>query len=109
MGYHVDTWGEFRVEPEMSPGHIKLFNYYSRKKESWSARWVVNEKGTLLEWEDDFNKIQPDPEILEYLIQKYLKLWGYLLFGEVQYQGEAERDKGTIKIQSNRIVFMRKI
>ena len=44
-------------------------------------------------------------EWLQYLIDNFLKPWGYVLNGEVNWQGEREEDIGTILVASNLIIL----
>ncbi|MEG3844580.1 hypothetical protein QT986_30660, partial [Microcoleus sp. herbarium14] len=43
-------------------------------------------------------------EWLQYLIDNFLKPWGYVLRGEVNWQGEREEDAGMIWVENNTIV-----
>jgi hypothetical protein len=46
------------------------------------CQWIPSEDGLNIEW-DDGEKFYNFPQWLEYLIQHFLRPWGYVLAGEV--------------------------
>lgn len=64
------------------------------------CHWTPNQDGTSIEWngaEKFYNYI----EWIEYLINKLLVPWGYVLNGEVEWDGEDSSDMGMIIIENN--------
>ena len=66
------------------------------------CQWVPNEDGTAIVW-DDGEKFYNYVEWLEYLIEHFLKPWGYVLNGSVSYSGEEPDDRGWIHVKDNRV------
>jgi hypothetical protein len=64
------------------------------------CQWIPNEDGTAIVW-DDGEKFYCYVEWLEYLIEHFLRPWGYLLNGEIKWQGEDEADQGKIVVTDN--------
>lgn len=69
------------------------------------CQWVVGEQGETLEW-DGGEKFYYYVEWLEYLIEHFLKPWGYAVNGEVRWVGEDDEDRGTI-VAINNVVTRR--
>ncbi len=42
-------------------------------------------------------------EWLEYIIEHFLKPWGYVLNGSVEWRGEDDADLGVIYVHQNRV------
>jgi hypothetical protein len=66
------------------------------------CQWAPNEEGTAIEW-DGSEKFYRYVQWLEYLVAHFLGPWGYLLNGEVTWQGEDESDTGRIVVVENAI------
>lgn len=112
MGYSIDLRGEIEVTPELSTDHIaQLMSFYYRtNKED-----VEGAPGRYCCWLPiaDGTKIIPDEseghrdyaEWLEYLIEKFIKPWGYSLDGEVSYMGSdaSGEDRGILYVKDNRV------
>ncbi len=62
------------------------------------CQWMVN--NDHLEW-DGSEKFQSYVEWLEYLIDHFFNPWGYVLNGEIRWQGEDSDDRGVIYVQDN--------
>lgn len=62
-----------------------------------------NEEGTAIQWNGK-EKTYGDVEWISYLIKKILAPNGYVLNGEIEYQGEDTEDYGTIKVVDNEVV-----
>ena len=107
MGYHIDTWGEFKIEPAMTPGHVKLFNYFSKQLANYTGYWKAD--NNEIKWESEINKSYPSPTILNKLISTYLNHWGYTIRGKVFYQGENQNDYGEIIIKNKKAYGVHKI
>ena len=81
---------------------------YNRPPESqpglW-CQWVPNDDGTAIEW-DQSEKFYDYAEWIEYLIEHFLKPWGYKLNGTVHWYGEEQSDLGKIVIKDNEVQVM---
>lgn len=64
--------------------------------------WVPTEDGHGIEW-DGREKFYHYVEWIEYLIEHFLEPWGYILNGEVKWQGESMEDRGKIVITDNHV------
>ena len=66
------------------------------------CQWVPNEEGTALQ-HDDGEKFYDYVEWLNYIIENFVRPWGYTLNGEVHWQGEDSEDRGTIYVVGNHV------
>lgn len=66
------------------------------------CQWQSNEDGTAIEW-DGGEKFYYYTEWLEYIIENFLYPWGYVLNGEVQWQGEESDDMGKLVVKNNEV------
>ena len=107
MGYHIDTWGEFTIEPPMTSGHIKLFNYFSKQLGEYDGYWEVS--SNEIKWESENNKTYPKIEPLNKLISTYLNHWGYTIHGKVFYHGESDHDYGEVIVKNKKAYGVHKI
>lgn len=83
-----DSIVEYNTAPETQPG-------------LW-LQWVPTQDGTAIEW-DGNEKFYCYTEWLVYLIHKVLAPNGYVLNGEVTWQGEETGDVGTLSVKDNRV------
>jgi hypothetical protein len=75
------------------------------------CQWTTNADGTEIEW-DGGEKFYEYVEWMEYIIDSFLKPWGIVAEGEIEWQGEGRGDIGLIVVKDNvvnpkmgRIVF----
>lgn len=68
--------------------------------ELW-CQWIIDENGDLV-W-DEGEKFYGYVEWLEYLIDNFFQPCGYILNGEVNFQGEDDDDFGIIKVTDNKV------
>jgi hypothetical protein len=73
-------------EPESQPG-------------LW-CQWVPKESNDAIVW-DGGEKFYEYVAWLEYIIEHFLKPWGYVLNGSVEWQGESFDDRGLIVVNDN--------
>ena len=66
------------------------------------CQWAPNKEGTAIGW-DGNEKFYDYIEWIKYLIEKILKPNGYVLNGNVHWQGEDEGDRGVIEIINNKV------
>ena len=66
------------------------------------CQWVPSEDGSAIEW-DQGEKFYDYVAWMKYLINHFLKPWGYVANGEIQFQGEDEDDRGILVVKDNRV------
>lgn len=66
------------------------------------CQWTPNEAGTEISW-DGGEKFYDYLEWLGYIVEHFLKPWGYVLNGSVTWQGEESSDRGKILVKDNAI------
>ena len=64
------------------------------------CQWRPTEDKTGIEW-DDGEKFYDYTEWIEYLIEHFLKPWGYIVNGDVSWDGEESADLGVISVKDN--------
>lgn len=64
------------------------------------CQWAPNNDGTAIVW-DGGEKFYDYVEWIKYLIENFIKPWGYVLNGEVGWSGEDIDDRGLICIDNN--------
>ena len=63
-------------------------------------QWVPSHDGTAIEW-DGGEKFYDYRSWLRYIVEHFLKRWGYVLNGTVEWQGEDRDDAGEIIVRNN--------
>jgi hypothetical protein len=66
------------------------------------CQWDPSEDGTAIIW-DGAEKFYYYGEWLTYIIDHFLGPWGYVVNGEMTWQGEDEEDVGTIFVVNNAV------
>ncbi len=66
------------------------------------CQWIPTEDGVAIEW-DGGEKFYSYVEWLQYIIENFLKPWGYVLNGTVRWRGENFDDIGVISVIDNQI------
>jgi len=64
------------------------------------CQWEPTEDGAGLEW-DGGEKFYFFPEWLEYLVAHYIKPWGYVLNGSVEWESIFDPEHGTLVVRDN--------
>ena len=95
--WYVDGTGWAGQDNE--PNIIDYNNPPSPQPGLW-CRWRPTEEGDFLEW-DQGKKFYSYIEWLEYLIEGFFKPKGYVLDGQIFWQGEESSDIGKISIGQN--------
>ena len=111
MGYQTDFYGQFDCHPPLTAEHQKILDDFSEHRHDdnlpdapgvW-CQWIPCDEGAGIEW-DGVEKFYNYIEWLDYLIDHFLKPWGYVLNGEVEWQGEERNDLGRIVVRDNAVV-----
>lgn len=66
------------------------------------CQWRPNEGGSAIEW-DEGEKFYDYTAWLEYLIDRFLSRWGYVLNGQVSWDSEDNGDAGIIHVKDNEV------
>jgi hypothetical protein len=98
-GYFVGGSGDFGQSVDAS---IVSYNNPPAGQPGLWCQWVPNEDGTAIVW-DDGEKFYEYTAWLEYLIEHFLEPWGYVLNGEVEWQGEERGDIGLLVVKDNAV------
>jgi hypothetical protein len=119
MGYSTKFWGQFKLDKPVTMAHFAELDRMMAAGFTTGARppltdgqpdsycgWVLNEDGTAFGW-DGGEKFGLYVEWLRHLIERYLKPWGYILNGEVDYQGEGRADLGKIRVTENVVTVLK--
>lgn len=69
------------------------------------CNWEPTQDGAALRW-DGGEKFYNYIEWLNYLIDNFFKPWGYVLNGEVEWQGEERDDQGRIVVKENKVTIL---
>jgi hypothetical protein len=77
-------------------------NYPPKTQPGLWCQWIPTEDGESIEW-DGGEKFYYYVEWLRYIIEKFLKPWGYILNGTVRWRGEGFDDIGVIRVENNQI------
>lgn len=87
---------------QVSDASVVEYNTPPSEQPGLWCQWTPNEDGTAIKW-DGGEKFYHYTEWLEYLIQHFLGPWGYLLNGQVAWDGEDNRDQGIIHVKDNMV------
>lgn len=96
-GYFVGGSGYAGQERDAS---ILEYNHPPAGQPGLWCQWVPNGDGSAIVW-DDGEKFYDYVEWIEYLVEHFLKPWGYVLNGKVKWYGESDNDRGLIEIIDN--------
>jgi hypothetical protein len=119
MGYDTTFDGMFRLDRPLTPEHKAVLDELAQEehvggedgkpiREVRSGRpciycqWRTTDDGMFIIW-DMGEKFYGWLEWLTYIVEHYLKPWGYRLNGEVRWRGDDRSDSGIIFIKDNRI------
>jgi len=107
-GYYVGSAADNYVQTEDASINMNRgdYNYPPKGQPGLWCQWVPNDGGTAIEW-DGGEKFYDYVPWLNYLIEHFLKPWGYVLNGEVGWQGEESGDVGKIIVKNNDVRVLR--
>lgn len=71
-----------------------------------NCSWAPTPDGEGIEW-DGSEKFYKYVEWLKYILEHFLKPWGYVLNGEVEWSGEDNPDMGIIFVKDNVVTIKR--
>lgn len=105
VGLPVGVDGEFFVGSgedfgqDRTPDVVDYNGPPSTQPGLW-CQWAPTDDDAEIAW-DGSEKFYYYVQWLEYLIEKLLEPWGYVLNGEVTWQGEEDEDRGMICVVDN--------
>lgn len=95
--FYVEGSGDFGQAQEEN---IVEYNQHPKTQPGLWLGWIPTKDGKFLEW-DQGEKFYNYIEWLQYLIKKILIPRGYILNGEVTWEGEESGDLGKIIVKDN--------
>ena len=96
----VTTWeGHWGQDRDAS---VLAYNGAASGQPGLWCQWVPTRDGTGIMW-DGSEKFYDYVQWLQYIVDHFLKPWGYSLSGEVVWEGENRNDLGTIVARDNTI------
>ena len=96
-GYFVGGGGNFGQARDAS---IVSYNDPPKGQPGLWCQWVPTEDNTGIEWNGS-EKFYSYVEWLRYLVDNFIKPWGYVLSGRVTWRGEDHGDVGAIVVADN--------
>lgn len=98
VGLPLGTEGEFYVNDANES--ILDHNQQSVTQPGLWCQWEPTDDGCGIQW-DEGEKFYCYVEWLEYIVENFLKPWGYKLNGLVEWDGEGHGDVGVIRVVDN--------
>lgn len=98
-GYFVGGGGHYGQDRDAS---VIDYNDKPEGQPGLWCQWTPSEDGAAIEW-DQGEKFYYYGEWLAYIVEHFLKLWGYDLSGSVTWQGAEAGDVGTLSVKDGRV------
>ncbi len=109
MGYTTEFSGSFTLDKPLSWEHAAILRgLHDLERGDLDGapdaycQWVPTRDRRGIEW-DGGEKFYKYTEWLQFIIDKYLKTWGYRVSGSVDYSGESSDDIGCLEIADNKV------
>ena len=110
MGYNTDFEGQLTIDKKLSLDDYQwLIRWNDERHEegegfpSYYCQWRPTEDGQFLEW-DGSEKFYNYIEWLKYLIEKFFQPRGYVLNGQIVWNGEDKNDIGKVIVENNNVL-----
>lgn len=109
MGYTTDFNGRFEFNKVLDLETCNFLKEFAETRHEGEeqdseiglyCQWIPTDDGKYLEW-DGGEKFYDYIEWLKYLIENFLSQKGYILNGEVTWEGEESGDVGKIIVKDN--------
>jgi hypothetical protein len=110
MSYRAHIDGRFALDRPLSVEHkVTLEKHANERHEGRRypdypyCQWVPSEDGAAIEYTEDEISYYHCTEWLEYIVDTFLKPWGYVLNGRATWHGEdlGSTDLGVIVVRDN--------
>lgn len=98
--YFVDTPKPYAEE--IRDPSVVAYNKPPKGQPSLWCGWTPSSDGKKIVW-DESEKFEAYVEWIEYIIEHFLKPWGYVLNGSCKWEGEERDDYGIILLESNTV------
>lgn len=98
-GYFVNGKGAFGQDRDDS---VVNANEPPHGQPGLWCQWVPTDDGTGIEW-DGGEKFYDYVEWMKYIITHFLKPWGYVANGQIEWRGEEWGDTGVIVVENNEV------
>jgi len=108
VGLPVGQEGEFFVGGTGDFGQandrsVVDHNHPPRTQPGLWCHWGPDRDGKVIAW-DGGEKFYDYTKWLQYIIENFIKRWGYVLNGKVEWDGEERSDIGIIEVTNNVIL-----
>ena len=111
MGYTTNFDGQFKLNKQLSLNDYKWLNDFADERHEGAeadaqkmpgiwCQWIPSKDGLYLQW-DENEKFYDYVAWLEWLIKNFFEPKGYVLNGEVEWEGEEQGDVGKITVKDN--------
>lgn len=106
MGYQTHFDGAFKLDKPLTAKQVNTLRAFASDRHEggdfpgYYCQWVASADGDAIIWNED-DSFRDYVQWLEYLIAKFIKPWGRLLNGVVDWEGEEPGDLGKIHVKDN--------
>jgi hypothetical protein len=104
VGHHERFSGCYAGQVERNTPHLLEYNNPPYTQPSLWCQWIPSDCGSSIVWYGG-EKFYHYYEWIVYIVDNFLAPNGYILNGEVYYQGEIYGDFGSIKIDNNHVTM----
>ncbi len=116
MGYTTEFVGQFSFDKPLQAGQVEALTEFAEADHRKGVngepgnycQWIPTSDGSGLVW-DQNEKFYDYIEWLEFLIERFVKPWGYVLNGAVDWQGEVSEDQGVLHVKDNRVLAVKNV
>ncbi len=109
MGYTTDFDGLIKLDKPLTKEHQEFLHKFNddrhegKEYPGYWCQWVpACDEDTVIEW-DYGEKFYEYVEWMEYIIDNFLKPWGYIANGNIEWFGEDRNDLGMIVVEDNKV------
>ena len=100
--FYFEADGDFGQSRNPKFGKIVDYNIPPKTQPGLWCQWIMLEDRQTIEW-DGGEKFYNYVEWMIYLIDKILKPAGYIVNGEIEWNGEDFSDQGVIIVKDNKV------
>lgn len=100
VGLQIGIDGGYYVASDTDDSSVINYNHPPEGQPGFYCQWIPSEDGTYISWDGGEN-FSEYVEWIEYIIEHFLKPWGKILNGGVEWEGNSSDDLGKIVIKNN--------
>ncbi len=106
MGYTTNFDGKLKLNKTLSLEDYHWLKEFTEKRHEDEkvpglyCQWIASEDGNFIEW-DGGEKFYDYIEWLQWLVVNFFQPKGYVLNGSIEWEGEDNKDVGTIVVKDN--------